>query len=66
MKVLLTANVMNDDCVGNPGDVVEVRDEIGKGMIEQGLALKAPDEEKPVERAVADKRETATHPAQKK
>jgi len=36
MKVLLVANVVNEDCVGDPGDVREVPEEIGKKMIEDG------------------------------
>src|SRR5262245_43056154 len=67
MKVVLVANVMNEDVVGDPGDVKDIREEIAKKMIEDGLALKYVEpEDNPVERAVNDNRETATHPAQKK
>ena len=67
MKVILDANCLgNYDAVGNPGDEIEVSEENGKKLIEEGLAHAVTKADKPVERAVAGDRETATHPAQKK
>lgn len=69
MKVKLVANVANEDCIGDPGDKKDLPEEIAKKFIEEGWAVKdiEAEEAKPeVERAVAGKRETAVHPANKK
>src|SRR5262245_15612429 len=69
MKVVLVANVANEDCVGDPGDKKDLPEEIAKKFLEEGWAVKdlEPEESKPeVERAVSGHRETATHPAQRK
>src|SRR5262245_930419 len=68
MKVILTANCRgNYDANGDPGDVLEVSEENGQKLIEEGLAMAYKEsEDKPIERAVNAGRETATHPAQKK
>ena len=74
MKVEVIANILNEDCVADPGPdaqhptILDLREEIAKDYIERGLVIRRRDleENNPIERAVNANRETATHPAQKK
>src|SRR5262249_6288446 len=74
MKIEIIANIQNEDLVADPGppekpNIQDIREEIARKFINEGWAIARPDLEEQhseVERAVAGKRETAVHPANKK
>lgn len=61
MKILMIAHTNDEEGLHEPGQVIDVRDEIATDYLNRGLAL--PYKEDKVERATVSKPETATgHP----
>ena len=62
MKILMTAHTRDEHGLHFPGDIIELGDEDAIDYLKRGLALPY---KEPVERAVVEKVEHATGPAQR-